>query len=269
MKLPFVSFLPIETANYSRVKPSGVYPGGAKIVIDSTGSPYLTTVLSTYSAGAYAPHFTLDTVGRTVYQHLELTGSAPMDEKSPQAPHKRGQVIWVCITKSATEELGEEDTRWVGEMVAKIAAEVGIPTDDVTDFPGVVDSRMKAVCMAPGTWINFTGIASAGVVPHIARYGPGKFNREAFIQGLQRQKVAAELVEFPAFRGRPVSEGSKGKRVELVQTIFDMEPTGVFDDALAEAVIAFKQERGLGDTPIVDAKTWKALGKYYKAKNGN
>jgi len=256
------AYRPIETAHGNLVKPIGIYPGPSRLVVDSAGADDLTTITATYAAHG-TPHFTLDIRKRTVYSHLDPIGAAPIVQGSSLEAHRRGLVIWVCIAKHPTEELTTAETKWVGEMVGIIANELDIPTENVTDFPGVVNSRDKGVQMTWGAWKDFVGIASAASVPEIARYGPGKFDRDAFLQGLNKQKVVSELVEFPPFRGRPVSEGSKGKRVEHLQAIFEHEVTGVYDERLARTISAWKAARGLGYDSTVDSTVWKELEDYF------
>lgn len=257
---------PIETSRGNPVKPIGIYPGPSRIVLDAAGSDDLVTVFATYAAHG-TPHFTLDIRKRAIYQHLDPIGAAPIDKTSQIQPHRRGLVIWICLAKHPTEELTSSESKWVGEVVGRLAEELGIPVDEVTDFPGVVNSRDKSVLMIWGSWLAFSGVAAAAVIPGVARYGPGKFNRESFMQGLSKQKVVSELIEFPVFRGRPVSHGSKGKRVEHLQAIFGHEVTGVYDEALAEDIAIWKGERDLGYNTVVDAEVWKELEKYFKEES--
>lgn len=256
----------IETAQGNLVKPIGIYPGPTRLVVDSAGSDDLGTVFAVYAAHG-TPHYTIDVRKRAVYSHLDPVGAAPVVKDSTLAPHRRGLVIWVCIAKHPSEELTSSETKWVGEVVGTIATELDIPIENVTDFPGSVNSRDKGVQMTWGAWLGFSGIASAAAVPEIPRYGPGKLDRDAFIQGLNKQKVISELIEFPSFRGRPVSLGSKGKRVEHLQAIFGLEVTGTYDEELAEIITEWKEERGIEGEDLVDASVWKELEKFFTANS--
>ena len=51
----------------------------------------------------------------------------------------------------------------------------------------------------------------------------------------------------------------EGTDVEQVQVALDVKPTGTFDEATREAVIAYQQEHGLEVTGIVDHELWDRL----------
>lgn len=234
------------------------YPGTPKLVIDSTGIGFMPAVFASYVTTRTAPHITLDPKEKKIYQHVDLDGSAPIDEWSSQAPHKRGQVVWINIAKSATDILPDKEVEWIGQTVGEIAAHCEIPTDNVTDFPGVVNSRDKVVLMALGTWYQFSGIASAGVIPFISRYGPGKFDRDVFISGLRASSPPPKK-DYPTFRGRPFGPGSKGKRVEQLQGLLGLDVTGVFDEETETLVSDIKDGLGLEKDAKIDSETWDLL----------
>lgn len=248
------------------LKPVAAYPGTPKIVLDSTGAPTLRSALETYVMEQYAPHITIDSKSKTVLKHMSFEGSAPIDEWSSQAPHKRGQVVWVCIVKNPGDELPDDEVKWIGGVIAELAETLGITTANVTDFPGAVTSRDKLVLMSLGAWYGFTGIASAGVVPFVQRFGPGRFNRDIFLEGLRpAHRIRKEAgADWPPFRGKPLQVGSKGKMVVRLQKVFGMEETGEFDEDLGTEIKFFKTGRGLPPDATVDAAVWKSLGEYFE-----
>lgn len=262
--LPFAEQYPIKVARGGQpavLRGSGALPGTTKIVIDCTGIGNILTSFQAYSANLIAPHITLDPKTMKVYQHIDLDQAAPVDEYSKQAPHKRGQVIWVNVAKMPSDHLPDSEVQWVGKVVAQIAAHLeDIDTKSVTDFPGVVNSGDKSVLMALGSWYNFSGIASAGVVPFVFRFGPGRFDRDVFMSGLHYKAKAPE--DWPTFKGRPFSLGSKGKRVEAIQKAADYKVTGEFDEEIDRLVRRVQTFNGLEVTGEVDSNTWNALGEF-------
>lgn len=246
--------------------PSAMYPGTTKIVVDSTGALNSDIAWQIYSQSGQVPHFTLDVVASVVYQHISLDGSAPIDESSRQAPHKRGRVVWICIAKPTTEAISEEETFWAGQAVREIAEFCGVRTDTFTDFPGVVSSRDKSVTMTLNSWYQFSGIAAAAVIPFVSRFGPGKLDVSAFKRGVENilprdpvEEDEGDDGEVPAFRGRSISEGSKGKMVEQLQRMLGHKVTGEYGTELAASVLAMKRLLELDDDTTIDASVWNAM----------
>lgn len=52
---------------------------------------------------------------------------------------------------------------------------------------------------------------------------------------------------------------SEGASVSVVQTVVDLQPTGVYDAETADAVGRWQAENDLPRTRVVDAATWDAM----------
>jgi peptidoglycan hydrolase-like protein with peptidoglycan-binding domain len=66
-------------------------------------------------------------------------------------------------------------------------------------------------------------------------------------------------VAKPAAAFTPLKKGSKGSGVKNVQTLLKLKADGDFGPGTEKAVKAFQKSKGLAETGIVDAITFKAL----------
>lgn len=82
-------------------------------------------------------------------------------------------------------------------------------------------------------------------------------------QATLSQTVLVDSTE--QFGVRDMTVGARGRDVTMLQAILQTkglltgDPTGVFDQATADALVSFKQTRKLGDTPVLDKATVKSL----------
>ena len=74
-----------------------------------------------------------------------------------------------------------------------------------------------------------------------------------------RTAAPKPTVAKPAAAFKPLKKGSKGSGVKNVQTLLKLKADGDFGPGTEKAVKAFQKSKGLTETGIVDAITFKAL----------
>jgi peptidoglycan hydrolase-like protein with peptidoglycan-binding domain len=102
----------------------------------------------------------------------------------------------------------------------------------------------------------------------VATFGP---LMEAKVRGFQRARqlpitgevdlpTAKVIGEIHLYEPEWFSERMSPEQFRMAQTILDVEPTGIIDDATANAVRRFQSGRGLPVTGVIDSETAKWMG---------
>lgn len=189
--------------------------GPSRVVIDASGTPSLLGTLGGYEETRTASHYTLVPATRQILQHVPLKRSPIIRRTNTVAANRVGTVAWITVAKETGTPLSSEESKWVGEFVAKVAAKVKAPLE-VLPFPNSATPDKRGAAMSPTKWAKFSGICAAMSVPGMERFGPGEFDEEAFLDGLTTDPKPKKA---PA--KKPAAKKAPAKKAEPVEEEFE------------------------------------------------
>lgn len=245
--------------------------GNPKVVVGLAGTKNLKGIFDTYRQTGRYPHATFDVDNNEIHYHVDQDrASGMLSAAADFVPHRRTISYWIIINRNSGDVLTPDEARKVYNCIVEHAIKIGADRN-VYPFPHSAKQAM-ATEMRLWEWNDFSGVVAAAQVPMSVWHNALPLSTSALIDawpepGKERadepeaaESVEKETADWGPFKGRPVSAGSRGKKVAQVRDKLGLPEGDLFDEDTDVAVKAFQESAGIEADGIVSAETWDALG---------
>ncbi len=236
-----------------------VSEGNNKLIIGLTGCATAEQAFRIYENNKAAPHATLDTENKVLYNHTSLTKAAcAYPEHELYHPNRNTTSYWINVVGHNHAELNEKAKSILANFLF-----LNLPHLNVEQKLGYFPTQGRSLDIARlnrGDWQPATGVLPTTSCETWFHYSilPEDMEEiwnEAFAPDEIEEEILSSLGKYP---GRPIRMGSKSKKIPEIKEFLKLSGSD-FDKEMENSIKLLQFSYGLPETGVIDKDTWNAL----------
>ena len=236
-----------------------VSEGNNKLIIGLTGCATAEQAFRIYENNKAAPHATLDTENKVLYNHTDLTKAAcAYPEHELYHPNRDTTSYWINVVGHNHAELNKH-----AKSILENFLFLNLPHLNVDQKLGYFPTQGRSLDIARlnrGEWQPTTGVLPTTSCETWFHYSilpddMAEIWNEAFAPEENQAEEETVLGKYP---GRPLRIGSKSKKIPEIKEFLKLSGSD-FDKEMENSIKLLQFSYGLPETGVIDKDTWNAL----------